>query len=242
MKKFDEPLYLSAGEAAAELAISPATLYAYVSRGLIRSEPSSEGARGRRYRAEDVRGLKNRRAPLVEGHGLKAADLPVMDSSVSTITEDGPIYRGVLATALAETATFEQAAGLLWDVKTSDPFAKGNLPHISPAMQMIISAAENAAPIDRAIAVLSLATEADPTAFNSTIEGRAMTGAKILRLVVAAMLQTVPNGAPVHEQIVQAWKLKHARASDLIRRTLVLLADHELNASTFTVRCAASTG
>jgi citrate synthase len=28
----------------------------------------------------------------------------------------------------------------------------------------------------------------------------------------------------------------------LIRRALVLLADHELNASTFTVRCAASTG
>jgi citrate synthase len=242
MKKFDEPLYLSAGEAAAELAISPATLYAYVSRGLIRSEPSSEGARGRRYRAEDVRGLKNRRAPLVEGQGLKAADLPVMDSSVSTITEDGPIYRGVLATALAETATFEQAAGLLWDVKTFDPFAKGNLPHISPAMQTIISAAEHAAPIDRAIAVLSLATEADPTAFNSTVEGRAMTGAKILRLVVAAMLQTPPKGTPIHEQIVQGWKLKHPRASDLIRRTLVLLADHELNASTFTVRCAASTG
>ena len=30
-------LYLSAREASAELAISPATLYAYVSRGLIRS-------------------------------------------------------------------------------------------------------------------------------------------------------------------------------------------------------------
>jgi citrate synthase len=242
MNKFEEPLYLSAGEAAAEPAISPATLYAYVSRGLIRSEPSGEGARGRRYRAEDVRGLKNRRAPLVEGQGLKAADLPVLDSSVSTITEDGPIYRGVLATALADTATFEQAAGLLWDAKTSDPFAKGNLPHVSPQMQAIIQAAEHAAPIDRAIAVLSLATEADPTAFNSTVEGGAITGAKILRLVVSAMLQTQPKGIPVHEQIVQAWKLKHLRASDLIRRTLVLLADHELNASTFTVRCAASTG
>src|SRR5277367_3076074 len=118
-----QPLYLSAAEAAAELAISPATLYAYVSRGLIRSEPTKEGARGRRYRAEDVRSLKNRRAPLVEGQGLKSADLPVMDSSVSTITEDGPIYRGVKATALAETATFEQAATLLWDASASDPFA-----------------------------------------------------------------------------------------------------------------------
>src|SRR6202012_2031235 len=29
---------------------------------------------------------------------------------------------------------------------------------------------------------------------------------------------------------------------DFVRRALVLLADHELNSSTFTVRCAASTG
>ncbi|MGC2084827.1 MAG: helix-turn-helix domain-containing protein, partial [Bradyrhizobium sp.] len=55
-------LYLSAREAAAELAISPATLYAYVSRGLIHSEPSVD-SRSRRYRAEDVRALKERRAP-----------------------------------------------------------------------------------------------------------------------------------------------------------------------------------
>src|SRR6266487_3153297 len=45
-------LYLSAREASAELAISQATLYAYVSRGLIRSEPSQD-SRSHRYRAED---------------------------------------------------------------------------------------------------------------------------------------------------------------------------------------------
>ena len=57
MKK-SAALYLSAREASAELAISPATLYAYVSRGLIRSEPSSD-SRSHRYRAEDVRSLRN---------------------------------------------------------------------------------------------------------------------------------------------------------------------------------------
>ncbi|HWA29526.1 MAG TPA: helix-turn-helix domain-containing protein, partial [Rhizomicrobium sp.] len=54
MNNSDEPLYLSAGEAAAELSISPATLYAYVSRGLVRSEPAEGGSRSRRYRADDV--------------------------------------------------------------------------------------------------------------------------------------------------------------------------------------------
>ena len=90
-------LYLSAREASAELAISQATLYAYVSRGLIRSEPSKD-SRSHRYRAEDVRTLKKRRTPAPEPRGMRSfdADLPVLDSAVATITEDGPIYRGVM--------------------------------------------------------------------------------------------------------------------------------------------------
>jgi citrate synthase len=242
MNNSEAPLYLSAGEAAAELSISPATLYAYVSRGLVRSEPAEEGTRARRYRADDVRSLKNRRAPMVEGQGLKAADLPVLDSAVSTITFEGPIYRGVKATTLSETATFEQAATLLWDSKSSDPFAKSNMPVISPAMRKIMEATKDAPPIDRAVAVLSLATEADPRAYNSASEGRAATGARIVRLVAAAMLQTEPSSEPLHKQIAHAWAPKHRHAEDLIRRALVLLADHELNASTFTLRCAISTG
>src|SRR3984957_14464279 len=109
-------------------------------------------------------------------------------------------------------------------------------------MRLMLDAADRAQPIDRAVAVLSLATDADPSAYNATPEGRATTGAKILRLVVAAMLRTQPKPTPIHEQIVDAWSLDHPHAKDLIRRALVLLADHELNASTFTVRCAASTG
>src|ERR1035437_10713821 len=121
MKK-SAALYLSAREASAELAISQATLYAYVSRGLIRSEPSAD-SRSHRYRAEDVRGLKERRAPSPEPRGLKSfdADLPVMDSGIATITDDGPIYRGVHCIDLAETETLEHAATLLWGVAGGDP-------------------------------------------------------------------------------------------------------------------------
>lgn len=241
MNNSEDALYLSARDAATELSVSPATLYAYVSRGLIRSEPG-ENPRSRRYRAEDVRGLKNRRAPLVEGQGLKAADLPVMDSAVSTITADGPIYRGVRAVTLAESATFEQCASLLWDSTSADPFAKSNLPVISPAMRGIMAATRDAPPIDRTIAILSQAAEADPRAYNSVSEGRAATGGRILRLVAAAMTNSEPSAEPLHRQIARAWAPKHPHAEDLIRRALVLMADHELNASTFTVRCAASTG
>src|SRR6266581_7774065 len=130
--KNSEELYLSAREAAAELTISPATLYAYVSRGLIRSEPTPD-SRKNRYRAEDVRALKERRVPSPEPRGLRSfdADLPVMDTEISTITEDGPIYRGVNCIELAETDALEHAATLLWDVTGVDPFAPDNCPLVS---------------------------------------------------------------------------------------------------------------
>src|ERR1700744_1002406 len=148
MKKSDE-LYLSAREAAAELAISPATLYAYVSRGLIRSEPSPD-SRSHRYRAEDNRGLKDRRAPSVDPRGFKSfdPDLPVLDSAISTITEDGSIYRGVNCVDLAERDTLEHTATLLWDVTAVDPFASDNCPHLSDEMRAVAEAARGAAPID----------------------------------------------------------------------------------------------
>jgi citrate synthase len=242
MKK-SEALYLSAREAAAELAISPATLYAYVSRGLIRSEPSPD-SRSHRYRAEDIRGLKERRAPAIEPRGFRSfdPDLPVMDSAIATITEAGAIYRGVNCVDLAEKDTLEHAATLLWDVTGVDPFAPANCPHVSDMMRAIADATRRAAPIDRAIAVLALASSADPGAFTRAPEGRAMVGARMLRLLVATMLNTTPSSEPVHQQIAKAWAGDNKHAPDLIRRALVLLADHELNASTFTVRCAASTG
>src|SRR3954447_16512291 len=131
-------LYLSAREASAELAISPATLYAYVSRGLVRSEPSGD-SRSRRYRAEDIRVLKERRVPSPEPRGLRSfdADLPVMDTEISTITEEGAIYRGVNCVDLAENDTLEHTATLLWDVSEVDPFAPDNHPAISDEMRAI---------------------------------------------------------------------------------------------------------
>src|ERR687883_1177710 len=137
MKKSDE-LYLSAREASAELSISPATLYAYVSRGLIRSEPSPD-SRSHRYRAEDVRGLKERRVPAPEPRGLRSfdAELPVLDTEIGTITEQGAIYRGVNCVDLAEKDTLEHTATLLWNVTSADPFEADNCPEVSDAMRAI---------------------------------------------------------------------------------------------------------
>jgi citrate synthase len=241
MKNSSEPLYLDARQAAAELSVTPATLYAYVSRGLIRSEPD-EGSRTRRYRADDVRALKNRRAPPGEARNASESEQPVLDSAISTLTQEELIYRGVSAAVLSRTATLEQTATLLWDATGADPFGPANLPAISPAMQAIFEATRTVSPLDRVIAVLALAAEADPRAYNRGADGRTLTGGRILRLVAAAVAGVQPGAQPIHRQIARAWTPNVPKAEDFIRRVLVLLAEHELNASTYAVRVAASTG
>ncbi|MDQ6436448.1 citrate synthase family protein [Mesorhizobium sp. LHD-90] len=240
MKKSGETLYLSAREAASELSISAATLYAYVSRGMIRSEPSAD-SRARRYRADDVRALRNRRLPGGSGKGGEP-DPPVLDSAICTITDQGSIYRGVHAVALSERATLEQTATLLWDVGGDNPFSAANLPVVSPAMRAVAGATANEQGMSRAAAILALAGDADPRAFNRSRDGRAQVGARVMRLVCAGILGAEPSAAPLHRQVAECWTPGDEAAAELFRRALVLLADHELNASTYAVRCAASTG
>ena len=238
MKKADAPIFLSAREAAAELAISPATLYAYVSRGMVRSEPMSD-SRERRYHADDIRALKDRRLP---GGRTGDASLPVLDTAICTLTERGPIYRGVLATNLAAHATLEQTATLLWGASGPDPFAPANMPVLSSPMERILDAVSGESGMARAVAVLALASEADPRAFNRSEQRRWEIGARVMRLTAAAILGTKPSAAPLHDQVADQWAPGDKRAKDWLRRSLVLMADHELNASTYTARCAASTG
>ena len=78
--------YLSAREAAAELGVSLPTLYAYVSRGQIRSEREG-AARQRRYLAEDVWLLnarkRGRRDPAGAAQDALHWGMPVLESRLS---------------------------------------------------------------------------------------------------------------------------------------------------------------
>src|SRR5262245_64159795 len=82
--------YLSAAEAARGLGVTLPTLYAYVSRGLVRSERVGQ-ARARRYHAADVAALTERRRVRrdpahVAEVGLHFG-LPVLDYALFLITE-----------------------------------------------------------------------------------------------------------------------------------------------------------
>src|SRR2546421_8545226 len=110
--------YLTAQEAATELGISLDTLYAYVSRGLIRSEASDGQKRSRWYPLEDVQRLKKHkgeyRHPDKVAAGAMQAGTPVMESAITMITNERFYYRGHDALTMATTHSVEQVAALIW--------------------------------------------------------------------------------------------------------------------------------
>src|SRR5262245_13929670 len=235
--------WLSSKEAAQRLGVSSATLYAYVSRGLLRSE-STNGQRERRYSADDIALLKRRRdvGRKAESIAANALDFgtPVLESSLTLIEHGRLYYRGWDATELARGSALERVAQLLWQCDER-PFDAKNLPSMSTALRQAWTAASSLAPIDRCLLLLPAAARWDHP---SWVEDRAAmleTGVRILRLLTAAVTAEPVSAHPVHEQLAAAWHVSAERAP-LIRAALVLSADHEFNSSTFAARVVASTG
>lgn len=231
--------YLTAKEAAAELNIALPTLYAYVSRGLIRSEARS-GSRSRLYRAEDVRGLAQRLTPSAAEPNADVRALPVLDSSITLIREDSVFYRGRPVGRLAEDATLETVANLIWDTGDNDPFADP-APAPLEAFEALRHATAGLRPLERCQAALPVVAAAEPERYNRTPAGLVRLGVRILRWLAATIADSPPSSAPVHAVLSSAWAAEPP-IDRLIRAALVACADHELNVSTFTVRCVASAG
>jgi citrate synthase len=235
--------WLTSREAARRLGVSAATLYAYVSRGLLRSE-ATDGQRERRYRADDVTRLKRRRdvgrkAESIAGNALDFGT-PVLESALTLIQDNHLYYRGADASLLARTDSLEDVARRLWDCDDK-PFAASNLPPLTTALRRAWLAAATLGPVDRCLVLLPAASALDHP---SWVEDRAAmleTGVRVLRLLTAAITARPLSSAPVHEQLASAWKVSPQHAP-LIRAALVLSADHEFNASAFAARVVASTG
>ncbi|MBU9519379.1 helix-turn-helix domain-containing protein [Burkholderia multivorans] len=238
---------LSAPEAADQLGISVSTLYAYVSRGLLRSLPDGAGKR-RRYDADEVRLLARRRADAKRAGGVAERSLdwgvPVLESRITQIADGRLRYRGADAIALANDATLEATAARLWDCA----------PARLAAASLDASGFDRAqwddwarrwahlAPLDRALVLLPAAAASLPRLWAQERDAQLDSAALLLRVAAAALADRAPSDAPVHRQLAAAWRVRRRDHTDLLRRALVLCADHELNPSTFAVRCIASTG
>ncbi|MDX8465830.1 citrate/2-methylcitrate synthase [Mesorhizobium sp. VK23B] len=224
--------WLTREEALARLNVRPQTLYAYVSRGRIGMRPDGADPRRSQYRADDIAALATRRArgrsPQAIAESAIAWGEPAITTAISTVLHGRLVYRGKDAGALAATATLEETAGLLWASRSRVSFAS-----LTPS-----AVRQSGTPT--AFARLSaLAAEGWPSLGRRPAmlqqDGAAATS------VLATSLGAIPGSEPVHERLAQGWSVDAAGA-DLIRRALMLLADHELNASTFAARVAASTG
>jgi citrate synthase len=246
--------WLSAREATARLGVKLETLYAYVSRGLVRSVPG-EGRRAQRYAREDLDRLRARRDARA-GHGAVAAGAlafgePVLDTALVRIEPEGPRYRGRLAVELARGGvSFERVAELLWTGALPDeaPAASGSYAPLARLRAQIPAGASAAMASTLLLASLALA---DPSRFGARHDAELARARRLLRtLAAAAALPFAPERArSAFEAGGIARGLAHAlgarrpaQAARALDRALVLSADHELNPSSFAARVAASAG
>jgi citrate synthase len=240
--------FLTAAEAAKALDISLPTLYAYVSRGLIRSEPGSKSGKQRKYWREDVEELKRRKA--LRRSPAKAVEealhwgAPVLESSLSLITGGRLFYRGYDALGLAEERTFEEVAVLLWTGSFPDPNSAPFYPaHISlwEWGDFLRQIPVETGGLERFQAVLAAASAQDAAAFDLTPASIAQAGARIITLLAAAATNSTSQPENSLAKFLQEhWVPGRTKAGRLIEAALILCADHELNISSFTARCAAS--
>lgn len=230
--------WLDAKAATRLLGVSRATLYAYVSRGYVRSEPVPGSARERRYAREDVERLRlraeERRNPekAVE-HALRWG-MPILESAITLIANGRLYYRGHDATWLARNKSLEEVASLIWT---------GTVDHeLFDTPLHVVSGGQGAdLPfVNRAQSILPLVAASDPLAFDLRPRAVAQTGWRILNLLTSVAAESQELQDTIEETLAKAWDVP--KSADLIRAALILCADHELNVSAFTARCVASAG
>jgi citrate synthase len=239
---------VDAEQAARRLGVRTATLYAYVSRGRLTSHRAPDGRRSL-FDLAEVEGLarRSRAGRRVESR------LATVTTSVTHLTDHGPVYRGTAAVDLAGTSGFEDVAEHLWGGGPGGPWEPAVLPgpFVPPGLTT---------PDALRWAVLA-AGATDP--MRSDL--RPLSVVRAARRLIATMVDKVPPpgvpppgvpppgvpppgvpppGASVAARLASRLASpdrSHGSLVESVNAALVMLADHELATSTVAVRVAAST-
>lgn len=247
---------VTAEQAIRLLDVKRQTLYAYASRGLVRSVPA-EGGRGRRYVRADLERLRARHDAR-SGHGPVAAGAlrwgdPVLETRISAIGPGGPRYVGYEATALAAREVgFERVAELLWTRELPEASVRWPAADAGAPVALLRALVPVGTPVAAALMAVNAAIAIrDLDRFGATDDAERVRGRALIRRLIGAVALASRPGALARvlaaPRIAEALALAFGIAPSpsrllLIDRALVLWADHELNASTFTARVAASAG
>ena len=249
--------WVGAAEAAQRLGIKQASLYSYVSRGVLTPRRGADG-RASLFDAAEIAGLARRGRPR---RAPGAAEL-VIRSALTEISGDRLRYRGHDAIALATRRSFEDVAGLLWTGSFGD--AAAGVPWQATREAVAAGTAAQAAlppgtyPLERLQVIVPALAVTDRLRLQ--LDRPAVIAAA--RSLIAGMVDCLPaagqadsgqadggqaDGATPGDGSIAvrlATKLCLRPVSDgltgALRAALVLLADHELAASTLAARVAAS--
>jgi citrate synthase len=264
--------WIGATEAAQRLGIKQASLYSYVSRGVLTPRRGEDG-RASLFDAAEIDGLARRGRPR-QAQG--AAEL-VIRTSLTEISGDRLRYRGHDAIALATQRSFEDVAGLLWTGSFGDPAAAA--PWQATREAVAAGSAAQAAlppgtyPLERLQVIVPALAVTDRLRLQ--LDRPAVIAAA--RGLIAGMVDCLPAvsaglpaddggdgrpgvgpsrphgggfrgaaGPPDQYSIAARLATKlcprppSAGLTGALRAALVLLADHELAASTLAARVAAS--
>jgi citrate synthase len=258
--------WIGAAEAAERLGIKPASLYAYVSRGVITRRREPDG-RASMFDAGEIEELAHRGRPRRLSGGAAPGEL-VIESALTEITPSTQRYRGYGATDLALRCSFEDVATLLWTgtlpcaAEPESATAGLNGGDAVEACRWIATSAAVAAgraaqaalpaetlPLERIQVIVPALAATDQ--FRLHLDRPAVVAAG--KALIAGLTEALPAAAPeaagepeVPGSIAARLATRLCRApatTGLIRvvnAALILVADHELAASTLAARVAAS--
>ncbi|MEZ7127303.1 citrate synthase [Nonomuraea sp. AD125B] len=244
--------WIDAATAAERLGVKPATLYAYVSRGVLQRRHADDGRRSL-FSAEEVERLARRGRPRSQPPEL------VIESAVTALGVDRPYYRGADALELARRHPFETVATWLWSA-TSAPLSHPSGSGASAdggdggpwrceeeALRAAVAAQRDLPadllPLDRLQVITTVLGASDSLRFQLDRASVAATGRRLIAgLVDALPALSEPAGDSITARLWSRLCPQPATPAllDALRAALVLLADHELAASTLAARVAAS--
>ena len=235
---------ISVTEAAARLGVKRETLYAYVSRGLLESRTLD--GKTSTFDPREVEQLQGRR----RGARSNAGGVPVV-STITHIEGHRIVYRGHAVDELVRDRTpFEAVADLLWTSELApapDPVTwRPNRNVLAGARSMQATFPDRAPTLDRLRATTAFVSASDP--LRGDLQPRSIMRAArtLIATLVDALPRSGPAPSPSHPLAERLWPRLTAQRSTAkwrhaLNAALVLLADHDLAASTFAARVAAST-
>lgn len=240
------PTWISSAEAAARLGVKPQTLYAYASRGLLHPRKAVDG-RTSRYDAGEVDRLAQHGRSSGDRANRGAVDVR-LTTSLTRIADDGPHYRGVPAVELAHDGVpFEAVAEWLW-TGTERPTTRKRTPDERAAWRpRLRSVGGPTAPsLDLLVARTAEAAMADDDRGDRLPAAVTATARHLVGDLVTGLPTTQTAGLDVADVAGALWvrlsgRVPTARQRALLNGALVLLADHDVAASTLAARVAAST-